>query len=115
MKRIIPCLLLLPLLCSCVVQEGYYEPGYYPPPPPPRVEVHRYGHHPQGYRPAPRAHVERRGYANNNVHGHGNNHGGRPVVTGNARQPQAHGQSGPRGHDDRQDTQQSGNVVIEHH
>lgn len=41
MKRLMPCLLLLPLLTSCVQAGYYYEPEFYPPPPPPpSVEVH---------------------------------------------------------------------------
>lgn len=102
MKRIIPSLLLLPLLTSCVVQEGYYAPGYYPPPPPPPyVEVHRYEVHPHaayrqhGYRPAPgvRVHQEH-GHQRANVHPNApanarvvNRPAGRAVVA-NPHQPQ---------------------------
>lgn len=89
MKRVIPCLLLLPLLTSCV-QEGYYEPGYYPPPPPPPyVEVHRYDAQRHAHRPAPRARVYQ-GHSNNqgNVQVHGNPHRGGQAVVVNPRQPQ---------------------------
>lgn len=37
MKYLVPCLLVLPLMTSCVQQEQYYPGGYYNPPP--RVEV----------------------------------------------------------------------------
>lgn len=88
MKRLMPAFLLVPVLSSCVVQEGYYEPGYYPPPPPPVVEVHRHHHH--GYRPAPAAQVriEQHGRVHGRHH-HGASavvvHPGRPQV-----QPQVH-------------------------
>ena len=92
MKRAIPCLLLLRLLTSCVVQEGYYEPGYYPPPPPPPyVEVHRYEHHHRpAYRPAPQARVYQ-GHTNNqgSAQVHGNTHRGGQAVGVNPRQPQS--------------------------
>lgn len=102
MKRVIPGLLLLPLLSSCVVQEEYYAPGYYPPPPPPPyVEVHRYEaprhehHRHHGYRPVPQARVYQ-GHANphGNVHANvpGNasvtNRAGRQAVVVSPRQPQ---------------------------
>ncbi|MDR3441773.1 MAG: hypothetical protein P4L65_02030 [Legionella sp.] len=92
MKRLLPCLLLVPLLTSCyVAQEGYYEPGYYHPAP--RVEVHRYeqphnhGYH-RGYRPAPQARVE---------HGRGPHHGGQAVIV-SPRQPQMHAPGRPNVH-----------------
>ena len=104
MKRFIPCMLLLPLLSSCVPEGGYYEPGYYPPPPPPPyVEIHRYEEHRHyehgprhGYRPAPQARVYQ---APANVHGSGNarshgfTRGGQAVVI-NPRQP--HGRPQPQ-------------------
>ncbi|MDR3503149.1 MAG: hypothetical protein P4L79_11285 [Legionella sp.] len=100
MKRLIPCMLFLPFLSSCVPDGTYYEPGYYPPPPPPHVEIHRYEehrhydhaprHHRHGYRPAPQARVYQ---APANVHGNGNAHthgatGGGQAVVINPRQPQ---------------------------
>ncbi|USQ14724.1 hypothetical protein J2N86_05315 [Legionella lytica] len=101
MKRLIPCMLLLPLLSSCVPEAGYYEPGYYaPPPPPPYVEIHRYEehrhydhgprHHRHGYRPAPQARVHQAPanvHGNGNAHAHGSTRGGQAVVI-NPRQPQ---------------------------
>lgn len=99
MKRLIPCMLVLPLLSSCV-EGGYYEPGYYPPPPPPpHVEVHRYGeqhrpydhrHHHQGYNPAPRARVEHNSAnPHRNAHSHGVAPGGSQATVANPHQPQA--------------------------
>ncbi|WP_040535057.1 hypothetical protein [Legionella drancourtii] len=94
MKRVIPSLLLLPLLTSCVVQEGYYEPGYYPPPPP-YVEIHRYDEHRHehhqtpGYRPAPQARVYQ-GQVNNHANApiHGNHRPGGQAVVVSPQQPQ---------------------------
>lgn len=76
MKYLVPCLLVLPLLVSCVEQDPYTERNYYAPPPP-RVEVERHDlnqhhHHNNGYyRPAPQARV---------YHGHNNVHGGSKVI-----------------------------------
>lgn len=104
MKRLIPCMLLLPLLSSCVSEGAYYEPGYYAPPPPPYVEIHRYEehrhydhgsrHHRHGYRPAPQARVYQAPvnvHGNGNAHAHGARHGGQVVVI-NPRQPQVRSQ-----------------------
>jgi hypothetical protein len=98
--------LLLPLLTSCVVQEGYYEPGYYPPPPPsPYVEIHRYDEHRHehhrtpGYRPAPQARVYQ-GHVNNhgNVQVQGNNRPDGHAVVVNPHQPQTQVQPNAHGH-----------------
>jgi hypothetical protein len=92
MKLVVPSLLLLPLLTSCVVQEGYYAPGYYSAPSPPYVEIHRHDE----YRHAHRHHQDRRhvpqvrvypGRGNPNVHGHDNRQPGQAVIV-NPRQPQ---------------------------
>jgi hypothetical protein len=87
MKRVLPTLLLLPILTSCVTQQGYYEPGYYPPPPPPpHVEIHR--HH-RDYQPVPQARVYQNRINNHgNAHGHGNNQPGGHAVVVTPRQPQ---------------------------
>ncbi|WP_133137101.1 hypothetical protein [Legionella rowbothamii] len=100
MKRLIPCMLLLPLLSSCVPEGAYYEPGYYAAPPPPYVEIHRYEehrhydhgprHHRHGYRPVPQARVYQAPanvHGNGTAHSHGVRRGGQPVVI-NPRQPQ---------------------------
>lgn len=104
MKRFIPCLLLLPLLSSCVAQDTYYQPGYYPPPP--SVEYHRhesarYGasrHQHQGYRAAPQARVyEGQRNQPGNAHGHVSGNGGQAVVVRPNQAPSSvHGQSRPQ-------------------
>lgn len=71
MKYLVSCLLVLPLITSCVEQDQYYEQNYYNPAP--RVEVQRnYPNHHNGYyRPAP----QERAY-----HGHADVNRNRVIV-----------------------------------
>ncbi len=81
MKYLVPCLLVLPLLTSCMENDPY-ESNYYAPPP--RVEIERHDlnqhyHHNNGYyRPAPQGRV---------YHGHTNVNGGSRVIV-NSHTPQ---------------------------
>jgi hypothetical protein len=56
MNRLIPCLLVLPLLTSCrMAQPEYYDAGYYHSVPP-RSEIYGYDEQPHHYRYAPSHH-----------------------------------------------------------
>ncbi|MCL9685521.1 hypothetical protein [Legionella maioricensis] len=125
MKYLVSCLLVLPLITSCVEQDQYYESNYYNPAP--RVEVERnnpnYHHHNNGYyRPAPqgrayhghtdvnrnRVMVNPRasqgvGEVQHNIHGQGgthhNNVAEHPPTTGGAVVVQENVQGNVHGHD----------------
>ncbi len=94
MKYLFPCLLVLPLLTSCVEQDPYYEGNYYAPPP--RVEVERHDlnqhyHHNNGhYRLAPQGRI---------YHGHNHVNGGsRVIVNPHASQGRVEVQQNTHGH-----------------
>ncbi|WP_010653076.1 hypothetical protein [Fluoribacter dumoffii] len=56
MKRLIPCLVLIPFLTSCeMVEPEYYEAGYYHSMPP-RAEVYGFDERPHDYRHPSRNH-----------------------------------------------------------
>ncbi|WP_233593687.1 hypothetical protein [Legionella qingyii] len=112
MKRLIPCLLLLPLLTSCeITAPEYYDAGYYHSVPP-RAEIYGFDERPHDYRhPSPyhRGHKKTNGAPvqakihshNQQTHGHTPNQ--KQVVVNNTNQKDVHG------HEEKK------NQVVKHH
>ncbi|MGM9452134.1 hypothetical protein ACTAZI_02240 [Legionella bozemanae] len=96
MKRLIPCLLLVPFLAACEMTEPeYYEAGYYHSVPP-RSEIYGFDERPHDYRhPVPhyREHKKTKGTSKQaKTHGHGHHaNDQKQVIVNNTKPNNVHG------------------------